>query len=188
MKILHISDIHLERMTRREAMLLDLIDQANPDLILITGDYLNLSYVDDPLAQAQVKSLLSQITAPNGVYAVLGSPTVDDRELIPYLFNDLPIHLLRDEWEVVDMGDGQQLVLLGLQCSHDLPTDRQRLSRVAKFAPNLVPRILLYHAPDLMPEATQQGIDLYLCGHTHGGQVRLPLIGAVWTSSQYGKR
>lgn len=188
MNILHISDIHLERLTRREAMLLDLIDQAKPDLILITGDYLNLSYVDDPLAQAQVKSLLSQIAAPNGVFAVLGSPTVDDREIIPHLFDDLPIRLLRDEWEAVDMGDGRQLVLLGLQCSHDLPIDRQRLNRVAKFAPNLVPQILLYHAPDLMPEAAQQGIELYLCGHTHGGQVRLPLIGAVWTSSHYGKR
>jgi predicted MPP superfamily phosphohydrolase len=147
-----------------------------------------LSYVDDPLAQDQVKSLLSQIAAPNGVYAVLGSPTVDDREIIPHLFDDLHIQLMRDEWEAVDIGDGRQLVLMGLQCSHDLPIDRQRLNRVAKFAPNLVPQILLYHAPDLLPEAAQHGIELYLCGHTHGGQVRLPLIGAIWTSSHYGKR
>jgi predicted MPP superfamily phosphohydrolase len=59
---------------------------------------------------------------------------------------------------------------------------------VYQFAPNFVPQILLYHAPDLMPEATEKGIDLYLCGHTHGGQVRLPWIGAIWTSSQYGKQ
>ena len=39
-----------------------------------------------------------------------------------------------------------------------------------------------------MPEAAGHEIDLYLCGHTHGGQVRLPIIGAVLTSSQLGKR
>jgi predicted MPP superfamily phosphohydrolase len=48
--------------------------------------------------------------------------------------------------------------------------------------------VLLYHAPDLMPEAADYGLDLYLCGHTHGGQVRLPIFGAILTSSQYGKK
>ena len=47
--------------------------------------------------------------------------------------------------------------------------------------------ILLYHTPDLAPEAAEAGVDLLLCGHTHGGQVRLPLYGAVVTSSLYGK-
>ena len=48
--------------------------------------------------------------------------------------------------------------------------------------------ILLYHMPDLMPEAEAQGIDLYLAGHTHGGQWRLPGYGALITSSIFGKR
>jgi predicted MPP superfamily phosphohydrolase len=39
-----------------------------------------------------------------------------------------------------------------------------------------------------MPQAIEHGIDLYLCGHTHGGQVRLPVIGAVLTSSRLGRR
>ena len=55
-------------------------------------------------------------------------------------------------------------------------------------SPNTGPRILLYHAPDLMVEASQHEVDLYLCGHTHGGQVRLPGYGAILTSSQLGKR
>jgi predicted MPP superfamily phosphohydrolase len=48
--------------------------------------------------------------------------------------------------------------------------------------------LLLYHSSDLMPEATDLGVDLYLCGHTHGGQVRLPLFGALITSSDFWKR
>jgi len=47
--------------------------------------------------------------------------------------------------------------------------------------------LLLYHSPDLMPQAVWAGVDLYLCGHTHGGQIRLPLVGALVTSSRFGK-
>ncbi|MCA1553353.1 MAG: metallophosphoesterase, partial [Chloroflexi bacterium] len=49
--------------------------------------------------------------------------------------------------------------------------------------------ILLYHSPDLAPQAAALGtIDLQLAGHTHGGQVRLPFYGALLTSSLYGKQ
>ena len=48
--------------------------------------------------------------------------------------------------------------------------------------------LLLYHSPDLMPQAACSGVDLFLAGHTHGGQIRFPLVGAVVTSSRYWKR
>ena len=47
---------------------------------------------------------------------------------------------------------------------------------------------MLYHSPDLSPIAAQTGVDLQLSGHTHGGQVRIPLWGAIVTGSLYGKR
>jgi predicted MPP superfamily phosphohydrolase len=187
-RILHISDLHVERLTRREEMLLELLEEVQADLILITGDYLNLSYVRDKEAHSHVRRLLSQISAPLGVYATLGSPPVDEREIVPELFADLPIHLLVNEWEEIKLADGRGLVLLGIDCSHHLPTDRQRLDQLVKVSPNHFPNVLLYHAPDLMPEAVGYDIDLYLCGHTHGGQVRLPGVGAILTSSQLGKK
>ncbi|MBE0695350.1 MAG: hypothetical protein IH586_00335, partial [Anaerolineaceae bacterium] len=48
--------------------------------------------------------------------------------------------------------------------------------------------LLLYHPPDLIYEASLVGIDLYLCGHTHGGQIRMPLYGAIVTASAFGKQ
>ena len=48
--------------------------------------------------------------------------------------------------------------------------------------------ILLYHSPDLAPQAAGLDIDLQLSGHTHGGQVRLPGLGAIVTGSLYGRR
>jgi predicted MPP superfamily phosphohydrolase len=187
-RILHISDLHVERLTRREDKLLELIEESQPDLILITGDYLNLSYVRDRQAQAEVSHLLAQISAPYGVYATLGSPPVDERDVIPPLFDDLPVHLLVNECVVVELEGDRRMALLGLDCSHHLATDTLALDRLVSASPNSMPNVLLHHAPDLMPEATAHNIDLYLCGHTHGGQVRLPIIGAVLTSSQLGKR
>jgi len=187
-RILHLSDIHLERITRREKSLQQLAKDTKPDLILMTGDYLNLSFVHDPEAHRELHDLLADFSAPYGVYASLGSPTVDEREFIPDFFDDLPIQLLLDEWTELDLGEDRGLVLMGVDCSHHLPTDRGRLDDLVAGAPNTVPRVLLHHAPDLMPEAGGHGIDLYLCGHTHGGQVRLPIFGAILTSSQYGKK
>ena len=187
-RILHISDLHIERLTKRENKLLDLVDLAKPDLILITGDYLNLSCIRDDKAQADVKHLLDQLTAPLGVYAVLGSPPVDEREVVPHLFDGLDIELLVDNNRTVQLPGGQQLLLMGLDCSHDLPLDRKRLMGLVEQNPDRLLSILLHHSPDLFDGAVEHEVDLYLCGHTHGGQVRLPWIGAILTSSDFGRR
>jgi predicted MPP superfamily phosphohydrolase len=187
-RILHISDLHVERLTRREEEVVRLVEEAQPDLVVITGDYVNLSYNRDPETQAQVRQLLGRLSAPYGVYATLGSPPVDLRETVVPIFDGLPIPLLRQDWQTVELGQGRRLVLLGMDCTHHIPTDEVRLQRLMAAAPNGVPQILLYHSPELMPQATQHGIDLYVCGHTHGGQVRLPFIGPILTSSQLGRR
>lgn len=187
-RLLHISDLHIERLTRRETAVLHLAQQCQPDLIAITGDYVNLSYNTDPVTHAQVRDLLQKLDAPHGVYATLGSITVDLREEVVPIFDGLPIHLLRRDWREVRLDEARAIVLLGMDCTHHLPTDRARLAHLHASAPNGVPQILLYHSPELMPEAAAHGVDLYLCGHTHGGQVRLPLVGALLTSSQLGRR
>ena len=188
MKVLHISDLHVERLTEREAKVLQFAREAKPDLIVISGDYVNLSYNRDPETLRQVRHLLSQLSAPHGVFATLGSPPVDLRETVAPIFEGLNVTLLRHGWQQVEMGNGRSLTVLGMDCSHDLPVDAGRLARLIKAAPDDAPQLLVYHSPELMPEAAQHEIDLYVCGHTHGGQVRLPLLGPIFTSSQLGRR
>ena len=186
-RLLHITDLHVERLAEREEAVLALAQGVRPDAILMTGDYVNLSYNGDAQTHADVRDLLLRLEAPYGVYATLGSPPVDLREYVPALFEDLPVHLLRDEGITMDFGGGRRLALLGIECTHHLDEDGAALARLAEETPGGAPRILLYHSPELMPQAVEHGLDLYLCGHTHGGQVRLPLYGAIITSSQLGK-
>ena len=188
LRLLHLSDLHVERLTKREANLLELIKQAQPDIIVITGDYLNLSYIDDPAARTEVRKVLANLSAPYGVYATLGSPPVDPRETTPSLFAGLNIQLLRDELAIITLPDGRRLSLLGIDCEHNLEADAAVLKRLIALTPPDAPCVMLYHSPELMLQALAYPIDLYLCGHTHGGQIRLPFYGAILTSSALGKR
>ena len=187
-RLLHITDLHIERLTHREDQVLQIVKKSQPDLILITGDYVNLSYNKDSTTHAHVRQLLSQLQAPYGVYATMGSITVDLRDQVVPIIEQLPIHLMRQAYQTVDLGNDRKVVLMGMDCTHFLPLDRERLAQLAAAAPNEAPQVLLYHSPELMPEASAVGVDLYLCGHTHGGQVRLPFIGALLTSSQLGRQ
>ncbi len=184
-RLLHLGDLHVERITRREKRLLEIVEDLKPDLILFSGDVLNLSFLHDPQAWADARSILSQLHAPHGVYMVIGSPAVDLPEIMPELLKDVPIRWLQDEKITVNIGE-DQLDILGLNCTHRPHLDSQQLEK-------LFPRqngrftILLYHSPDIAPAAARSGIDLQLSGHTHGGQVRLPGLGAIFTGSLYGK-
>ncbi len=183
-RILHLGDLHLERITRRENQLAVLIDQLHPDLILFSGDVLSLSRLRDPESLKQARELISSWRAPFGIFAVSGSPAVDLPELLPEIYKDLPVRRL-DNQEVRLSIRGDELNLFGLSCSHRPFEDERDLPQIE---PDNQFHLLLYHSPDLSPVAAARGFDLQLSGHTHGGQVRLPLIGSLFTGSLYGRR
>jgi len=187
--LLHISDLHVERITAREQQVLSLVEELRPDLTVLTGDYLNLSSVRDPRSHAEVRELLADICqrSQGPVYAITGSPPVDLAGVVPEIFNGLPIIWLMDEVERVEVR-GHRICIAGLRCTRELSSDAPRLRRLLVDVPPETFTLLLYHSPDLMREAVSLGVDLYLCGHTHGGQIRLPFLGALITSSEFGKQ
>ncbi len=188
LRMLHISDIHFERLSLREEAVLAHVRALKPDLIVITGDYLNLSSVYQPEAQQGVRRFLSQLDAPLGVYAITGSPVVDVVGIVPEIFAGLTnIQWLDDAAAKIQYCDNT-LWLLGIRCTYDEARDVQALQQAYRQIPPDDFCVLLYHTPDLTPEAAALGINLYLCGHTHGGQLCLPFYGALATSSRYGKR
>lgn len=187
LRVLHISDLHFEGSSPRERAVLAHIAALRPDLILLTGDYLNISSVYDAAAQAGARELLARLYAPLGVYAVTGSAPVDVAGIVPEIFAELPIRWLQDAAAPV-MWEGGVIWLLGVRCTVNVERDGAALATVRAQVPDGAPTILLYHTPDLMPQAAALGIELYLAGHTHGGQLCLPFYGALFTSSQWGKR
>ncbi len=188
LRLLQLGDIHIERITPRERHLNRLIQELAPDVIVFTGDFVNLSNTHDPEAEAAIREVISQWRAPLGVYCVSGTPLVEPLERVQDFVRGLDnLKLLPNQWVTVQTPGGA-LNLLGLVVTHDMDTDRARLHKLLLTAPRTGLHVLLMHPPDIAPEANDGGIDLYLCGHTHGGQIRLPLIGSIFSSSHLGNR
>ena len=184
LRILHLTDLHIERITRREVELIQQVNALQPDLILLTGDYANVDYLEDAHTLRDTRTVLGQLSAPYGVYAVIGS--VDGPQVMNKVFSGLPVTVLEDRVQKLQIGQ-QEIDLVGVSYS-GRTQDGQTLSALMQHVPKEAYSILLYHTPDLIDVADRLQIDLYLAGHTHGGQVRLPLWGAIITMSAFGKQ
>lgn len=185
LRLLHLGDLHIEHITSREIELNRQIKTLKPDVIVFSGDVLNLSYLNDKTSWHDARKVISEWEAPLGVFSVSGSPAVDLEEIMPELMQGLPLHWLRNE-KITLNWHGDSIDLIGLNCSHRPHIDSLMLSSLAEPDNNRL-SILLYHTPDLAPASARVGIDLQLSGHTHGGQVRLPWYGALLSGSLYGK-
>jgi len=187
LRIVQLSDLHVERTTRRERDVLAQVAALNPDLIVLTGDYLNLSYLNDPVALSDARDFLAQLHAPYGVYAVTDR-YVDPEASMRAIFAGQPITVLYDETVCLPF-EGADLCLIGIQSHRNaLQRDRAVLESLSAQTQPGAYNLLLYHTPDLAESLSGTGIDLYLAGHTHGGQIRLPFLGALITFSAYGKK
>jgi len=185
-RVVHLTDTHIERSSFREASIIQKVNVLQPDIILLTGDYLNLSYLSDPTSAAHFRQFIAQLEAPYGIYGVRGSvePTL---ESMARLVEGTDVVWLEQEAVTVNVR-GQPVTLVGVACSHRQEQDAARLAQAMENVPADAFTLLLYHSPDLIREAAEHQIDLYLGGHTHGGQLRLPFYGAIVTASMYGKR
>ncbi|HUS15834.1 MAG TPA: metallophosphoesterase [Chloroflexia bacterium] len=192
LRIAHLSDIHMERLTRRDEAVIDRLRAAQPDLILLSGDFISIDYYD-ARAYEDLRALMTTIGSlapPHGVYACLGN--VDPPEIMRTTLLGTGVTLLEDTAVSLPV-NGRHVQILGARTSrgHRWEFDLHHFEAALAVATPQEPpdlRILLYHTPDLAPQAAAADVDLYLCGHTHGGQIRMPIVGALRTGSRFGRR
>ncbi len=184
LRMVQLSDLHIEYTTRREEEVLALLEELKPDLIVMTGDYTSEAYTNDWQTYDDLRKFVSRLHAPYGVYAVNGN--AESEYVMGLLFENMNVRLLENQAVRIPGLENEPILLLGLSYIDTL-RDEQDLLLLASKAKADDFTILLYHKPDLAYAARDLGVDLYLCGHTHGGQVRLPFIGAIYANSRYGK-
>ena len=187
LRIVHLSDLHMEFYTSREERAVELINNLEPDLIVFSGDFFNISYQNHPQSHHDIHTFFHALKAKHGIYAVTGSPSVDLEESLQKVLPDLNLTLLRDQAINLEIKD-QDIQLIGLDCTHQPQRDVERLRAMAPHLDlNLQKtRVLLYHSPDIAPHLGNLPIDLQVTGHTHGGQVQIPFLGPIYNGSLYG--
>jgi len=165
-----LTDIHRSQWVSHEdvAHAVDVLMRERPDLIVLGGDY--VTWGDRRFVQPSADAL-APLTAPHGVFAILGNHDDD---------HDMPAALTRNHVQVLKDARTRLIVnnetvdIIGIRFWTKRSTDFASLTHGAADA-----SILLAHDPRRLAEAVNFKIPLVLSGHTHGGQVVLPVIGAV---------
>ncbi len=165
-----ITDLHLSALVPPEDVerAIAMTQAARPDIIVYGGDY--HSYFDRAYIQP-VTELAARASAPHGVFAVLGNH--DDEREMPAALTRRGIEVLRNTHTTLRVR-GEQLTLAGIDFW--VKNAASAVSRAVHGA--RAPVVLLAHDPRRLYEAADLGVGAVLSGHTHGGQVVLPLIGA----------
>ncbi|MBN4001443.1 metallophosphoesterase [Nostoc sp. LPT] len=172
-KLVQLSDFHYDGLRLSEEMLekaIAVTNEAEPDLILLTGDYVT----DEPTPIHQLVLRLKNLQSCSGIYAILGNHDIHYRQAkaeVTEALTSIGIHVL---WNEIAYPLGKELPLVGLA---------DYWSREFYPAPVMnqlnpdTPCIVLSHNPDTAEILQRWRVDLQLSGHTHGGQIVIPGIG-----------
>jgi predicted MPP superfamily phosphohydrolase len=188
LRIAVISDIHTGGPFIDDRKLKQIVATTNalsPDLIVLLGDYMSPNSWHSHRVEPEVTAAaLKSLQAPLGVYSVLGNHDWwYNGEKVRHAFEQAGILVLEDEVAEVKWRD-RSFWLVGLA---DLWTRRQHIGETVAKVPPGSTIIALTHNPDIFPNLPQS-VPLLIAGHTHGGQVNLPLIGAPVTTSDLGRK
>ncbi len=168
-RILHLSDVHIDGVRGLTTALCDCVREIPVDLCVLTGDY--RFEVDGPCdgVYPHIERLLRAVRTRTGVLGILGNHDEADMAIV---FEHLGVRMLINESTEVE----PSFWVIGVDDAH--------YYGCADLSESLVPvppdafKLLLAHTPELYAEADRADIDLYLCGHTHAGQICLPHLGA----------
>ena len=169
-KIAVLSDLQTDNVGEYERSAVARVMQEKPDLILLPGDYIQcLTWPEQVKWQGELTKLLKELkfAAPLGVYAVQGNVEVDGW---PSIFKDLPVTAMPNS-KTVTTGE---LAITGLSF-------RDSFNQTVKIPATKPYHIVIGHGPDF--SLAKPDADLLVAGHTHGGQVQLPLFGPPLTLS-----
>lgn len=189
LKIAHITDIHYgESINKKELeKLKNKINSLKPDIIVFTGDISTDGLSNKHIEE--VSEIMSQMEASIGKYAIKGNHDYNFKKW-DLLFDNSGFINLNDTYDTIYKNKTIPIIISGI--STNLYGTKNIKDKIEPIYENLnsyniesskqyAYSILLLHEPDFVKEIDYNKFDMVLAGHSHNGQVRLPLIGAIYT-------
>lgn len=186
LKIAHLSDLHIRSIGYRERKILTILEQEKPDVIFITGD----SVAEDGNYEA-VGNFFGKLHARLGTWTVSGNwehwrpatqeqnSNADGSEAEHKIYRSAGVKFLNNSSEQLIKG----IWVVGID---DAMAGSPNIQKAVKGVPNGVITIGLFHSPSFFDQINNE-FNLVFSGHTHGGQVRLPLIAPLWLPDGSGR-
>jgi len=177
-RILLLTDLHLDGLDELTPTIIDKIKDLEVDLCLIGGDCRMQIYGAIAPALRRLRKLVSHIRSRHGIYGVLGNH--DCIEMVPD-FEEVGMLMLVNDSQPLEQQD-EKIWIIGIDDPHYYKC--HDLKMAFQGTPTEGFKILLAHSPEAYLEAAPFQPQLYLCGHTHGGQICLPGKGPLYTNSR----
>jgi uncharacterized protein len=185
-KLVLFSDVHVHGPDMPPARLERIVAQINsqrPDLVVAAGDFVGDNWIGAEYPIGEAVAPLAGLRARLGVFAVLGNNDhVAGRKKVIDALSRARVRVLNDE--AVRAGP---IVLGGVDDRLDWRRSGSRAATIASMEQMPGLKVLVAHSPDVFP-SVPPSISLVLAGHTHCGQIAVPLFGPLLTGSQYGRR
>jgi len=183
-KILHLSDLHIDTTKYLYKAIIKKIDSIDYDICVMTGDYRVSEYGGFKSIIKPISKLIEHIKTKDGIYGTLGN---HDTYLMVDFFEKQGVNILANQHIDIHKGNSK-ITITGIDDVHCYFTD-QAIVALEENINNF--KIMLVHSPELYDIAADNNYNLYLCGHTHAGQICFPngkpLITHLYNGKKYYK-
>ena len=184
-KIVHISDLHYGRVFNEKSLkkLVKSINEQEPDIVVLTGDLINKdTKMTNSLAE-KISNQLNKISSTAGKYAISGEDDLKFDEWTNIITNS-GFTNLNNSYDTIYKNGYESIFIAGLSTNQDKLNVNEKLKAPIEYLNSFekngpIYKILLIHEPDTINDMSTNPFDLILAGHSHGGQIRLPLIGPI---------
>lgn len=178
-KIVHISDLHYQKNDLKKLKeIVKKINETKPDLILFTGDFLNVKTSLNKQEEDKVVNVLNELKATVGKFYISGDEDIKNKQS-PTLLNRTSFISLNDNYEKIYYRGVEYLLITGASSINDKTNTLQNKLKTTddylkglKKSDEPVFKILLVHEPDIVNSLQISDYDLILAGHNHNGQVK----------------
>ena len=180
-KIVHFSDLHFGTTVFQSEVkkVVKAINRVRPDIVVFTGDLIDKNYKLNSKEQEILTNELKKINTTIGKYAISGE---EDGEEFNTIFNQSEFIILNNDYDLVYSNDNNPILLIGLSSSLN---DKRDIDNAYKYFKeethnSKIYTICLLHETDSIDEIlSKYKTDLFLAGHSHNGQIKIPFMGAI---------
>ena len=185
MKIVHFSDLHYNRAISISKIkkIIKEINLINPDIVVFTGDLIDKDVNLTSDDYEELTKLLKDINAKYGKYSVMGNHDIKkNKDKVIEVFNDSDFKYLENSYDIIYSNNADKIFIGGIGDVIYKEDDVDKTMEYFDDKDDIDYRIILVHEPDISDKIVDDySVNLILAGHSHNGQIRLPIIGAIST-------